>query len=179
MMGIEDMVVTTRVRLRLRDIYELAMHHVPKASMHEGLVHHGRPQWWPAHELGHLLVAAPSEIGEPYFGLSDIVGAFRPSEDIDHRRLTYARTIERSAMVISRHLLAAAGRADLAEQEREDTDSDTMFWEPGDRIRCLLIARGVDRCPITRAGLEAMILWKMRSRDAHGPLTRRESKVNP
>ena len=103
--------------------------------------------WWAAHELGHLIVSAKRDIGKPMFGIDD------DSRYSEH----YRRCMEIAAMCVSRKLLTAAGRADLADQEAEDTDTDTMYYDDRGGARAILRRRQALRIPRTREGLVAML----------------------
>lgn len=137
--------------MTLRDIYQLCERFVPALSRHPNSFSF-REGWWPAHEVGHLLTVEPASIGLVMFGLDD---------DADPNALqTFERRCrELAAMRISYRLLVAAGRQDLADQEVEDTDRDTLIlgWEgPAKRrVNAILRERRTLRVPRTREALEA------------------------
>lgn len=146
--------------MKLEDLRELCDRYVPANSRHENSLRVEGSEWWPAHELGHLIVAAPNEIGRPLFGLED--SQDYPFEG-DARRHAYLLTVERAAMTVSRRLLVACGREDIADDELEDTDYDTVEWDPRGRVTRRLRRLGVERIPRTRARLEKMLIRKLRS----------------
>ena len=140
--------------VNLRGLRRLCTKYVPRASRHPNSW--GSPKWWPAHELGHLLVALPHEIGHPMFG-------FDGDSVDDPRSIHRALLVECAAMSVSRRLLIACGRRDLADEEAEDTDWHTMtWWEEHPRaVREFKKRRGVDKIPTTLRGLEAMLRRKV------------------
>lgn len=140
--------------LTLRDLRRLCTKYVPRASRHPNSW--GSPKWWPAHELGHLLVARPAEIGLPLFGMN--------TESIDDPRSERrALLVECAAMSVSRRLLRACGREDLADEEAEDTDHHTMSWwdEHPCTVRAFKKRRGVAKIPTTARALEAALRRKV------------------
>lgn len=133
--------------MRLCDLKELCDLYVPKASRHDRSFDVGCPKWWPAHELGHLLVAAPNEIGVPMFGLYDAddkPGGLLDVEITEARR-RYMLSVECAAMTLSERLLINVGYLELAMAESEDTDYDTMTW--WDDHRPLVADFVRSRCP--------------------------------
>lgn len=136
--------------LTLRDLFDLFERYVPVTSRHASAKRGDGPLWWPAHEIGHLLTVPSSAIGRPLFGLDDVNDPARANV---HERLCR----ELAAMSVSRKLLTACGRADLADQEVEDTDSDTMYYDPGKRLRVILREHRCLRLPRTRKGLETKL----------------------
>lgn len=154
------MVVSRRSSVQLlttHDLLELAQRYVPRVALnHHQTGLNDANCWWPAHELGHLLVATPRERRRPMFGLKVVGG-------IDHDDLIvsehYAMRLEIAAMNISGRLLRCAGRPDLADEEIQLTDEDTVEWSWSHRgcVRRTLKARRLLRLPRTRSALETMI----------------------
>jgi len=70
--------------------------------------------------------------------------------DLEHE----LRCRELAAMSVSGRLLEHAGRADLASQEREDTDTSTMYWDDRGRVAELLREFRCLHLPTTLQGLE-------------------------
>jgi hypothetical protein len=141
-------------RLTIRDLCDLFRRYVPAASRHTSASSGDGPLWWPAHELGHLLTVPPRAIGLPMFGLDD-------DADPDQLCVPERRCRELAAMSVSYRLLVACGRPDLADQEREDTDHETMeySWEDHARRRVPEILRehGCLRIPRSREVLETKL----------------------
>lgn len=134
--------------ITLQHLHDLCECYVPEVSRHPSA--YGPDSWWPAHEIGHLLVATPYEVGRPLFGLDDLDGV--PTPD----RIDYGLLIECAAMALSGRFLRAAGREDLAEQEIEDTDQGTMYWWWDHRREVAAFVR--ERAPrVSARGLEARI----------------------
>ena len=146
--------------LTLQDLREVCDRYVPLASRHERSF--SGPAWWPAHEIGHLLVAKPAEIGEPLFGIGDVFDN-ADAKYVTAARQRYLLTVECAAMIVSRRLLIAAGKRSLATDEAEDTDHDTMTWwfDNGGRVTEFLRLRcpGVPR---SRTRLEALCAMALR-----------------
>ena len=133
--------------MKLIDLKELCKLYIPKASRHPASIR-GPGDWWPAHELGHLLTVPRRTIGKPLFGMDTTTGTWAPDFD---RVSAY----EIAAMFISERLLVACGRTDLFDEEVANTDPEIK--EYGSRSRASQILRR--RCPrvsTTRAGLERM-----------------------
>jgi hypothetical protein len=131
----------------LRDLRTLCNRYVPEESRHPNSWPPFVDDWWPAHELGHLLTADLDKIGQPLFGMDDDQV---PDDAVEHE----LRCRELAAMSISGRLLTASGRGDLASQEREDTDTTTMYWDDRGRVDEILRAFRCVRLPRTRARLE-------------------------
>lgn len=138
--------------ITLGDIRALYQRYVPRASRHPGAREARAPQWWPAHEIGHLLTVPHRNIGLPMFGLDDEGASYQETE----RFLDY----ELAAMSISRRLLSACGRPDLFYDpkigELEASDYDVVHFGSRGRARRLLRRRRLLRLPRTRSGLEVL-----------------------
>ena len=65
-----------------------------------------------------------------------------------------SRCRELAAMSVSRRLLTAAGRADLARAEIRETDHLTVHYDDRGRARRILRKHRCLRMPRTRSGLE-------------------------
>lgn len=138
--------------MTLRDLRSLYLRHVPVSSRHYNA--DDGAKWWHAHELGHLLTVEPDSIGWSMFGLDD---ANDPHGQNVHDRLCR----ELAAMSVSRRLLKACGREDIAQLEIEETDSVTLRYldEPKARRRVDAILREHSclRIPRTRDALAAKL----------------------
>src|SRR4051812_47849211 len=113
--------------LTIEDLRDLCERYVPQMSRHPGsLTHMDRTpakgdEWWYAHEIGHMFTVPPECVGEPYFGLGDDW----PDRYANEGEL---RCYELAAMSVSRRLVVAAGRPDLARDEEDSTDETTLTW---------------------------------------------------
>lgn len=149
-------------KLDLRDLTRLCDHYVPRRSRHPnslGDVDAEGGAWWPAHEIGHLLVATKAEIGRPLFGLDDA-----DHDGLTYRRRRYLRTMECAAMTISARLLIAVGRIDLAGDEYDGTDQYTItWWSTHLRDVTALLAARCPRVPRERGRLEALLRTRVRA----------------
>ena len=105
--------------LSLRDIHRLAVRYVPTAAADHRLFDDDARSWWPAHEIGHFLVATSAECREHKFGI-----------DIDAEAGTAAHRYmvakEIAAMSISQRLLRRSGHAAIADEEIQFTDEWTL-----------------------------------------------------
>lgn len=141
--------------MKLLDLKELCDRYVPKTSRHDRSF--DGPDWWPAHELGHLLIAAPDEVGQTLFGLSDsdeLDGPF----DLNPSRQRYLLSIECAAMTLSARMLRNVGHRDLADEEFNDTDDNTMYWwDSHEELVKQLVADRCPRVPRTRVRLERLL----------------------
>jgi len=140
-------------RITLRDLSELCDLHVPKIARRW----FSRESYWPAHEIGHLLTTEAWRHLRPSFGLD--------APEVDEREEHELRCRELAAMSVSRRLLCAAGRPDLARDERADTDSTTVSWDDRGRVERILRRFRVLRLPRDRAGLEARLAKISAGRD--------------
>ena len=142
--------------LRLDDIHDLACRFVPAVAADRRLYESGVGVWWPAHEIGHFLVATAAECHEVLFGL----------ETPTSTEVRYAIIREVAATSISQRLLRRSGHADLADEEIGCTDEDTLacaFESWCKRaVRRLLHAHKLVRLPTTRCGLEILLARKAR-----------------
>jgi hypothetical protein len=107
------------VTLRLRDIHRLAVRYVPTVAADHRLFDHAARSWWPAHEIGHFLVATSAECREHKFG----IGIDAEAGTAAHR---YIVAKEIAAMSISQRLLRGAGHAEIADEEVQFTDEWTL-----------------------------------------------------
>jgi len=134
----------TAPRLTLADLRELCDRYVPARSRHPNSIEPSNDElWWYAHELGHLLTVEPSGIDEPLFGLR---AEGTPPVELMCREL--------AAMDVSRRLLCAAGRRDLAKAEVEETDQRTVGHPDRGRVRRILRKHRCQHLPRTRPALE-------------------------
>ena len=145
--------------LRLAEIWDLARRFVPEAAADRRLRESGPRSWWPAHEIGHFLVATPVECREPRFGIDT-------HAETDTTVFRYVVAKEIAATSISQRLLRAAGHAAIADEEIQYTDEATLecsfeHWCRR-RVERLLRANKVVRLPRTRDGLARLLARKER-----------------
>jgi hypothetical protein len=145
------------VTLRLTEIHDLAWRFVPAAAADVRLYESGPRSWWPAHEIGHFLVATRDECHACMFGIDD----YAVSESPKYR---YMVSREIAAISISQRLLRRSGHADLADEEIQYTDENTIDCS-FDRwykraVRTLLQANRIVRLPTTLSRLEALLARK-------------------
>ena len=144
--------------LRLAEIRDLAYRFVPTSAADRRLYERGPRSWWPAHEIGHFLVATPAECGQFMFGL--VTYAARDTT------LRYVIPREIAATLISQRLLRRSGHAALADEEIQYTDEATLecsFERWCKRsVEKLLRANKALRLPTTRQGLEVLLTRKAR-----------------
>ena len=142
--------------LRLAEIWKLAHRFVPTIAADRRLSDSGPTSWWPAHEIGHFLIATPAECRESRFGLD----TYAASE----ATLRYVIAKEIAATSISQRLLRRSGYGSLADEEIQYTDETTLectFERWCKRsVDKLLRANKVVRLPTTRQGLEALLARK-------------------
>ena len=136
-------------------IRDLAYRFVPMIAADHRLANSGPQSWWPAHEIGHFLVATPAECNEEQFG----IGMYAAGE-----KFSYVITKELAAISISQRLLRRSGHAALAAEEIQCTDEDTLAcsferWCKRS-VKKLLRANNALRLPTTRKGLEALLARK-------------------
>ncbi len=150
--------------MKLTEICDLAYRFVPAIAADRRLYDFDDRSWWPAHELGHFLVATRAECRERKFGID----AYATEET---QRYRYMITREIAATSISQRLLRRSGHFDLADEEIQYTDENTIdcSFEPWCRraVRELLRANRVLRLPTTRARLEKLLARKAREVDTH------------
>lgn len=148
--------------LRLADIWDLALHYVPPIAADPRLRDCGPCSWWPAHEIGHFLIATSAECTEPRFGID----TYETETEINERRLRYVIAKEIAATSISQRLLRRSGHAALADEEIQYTDENTLecsFERWCKRaVTKLLRANKVACLSTTRQGLEARLSCKAR-----------------
>lgn len=146
--------------LRLAEIWHLARRYVPSTAVDHRLAEAGPVSWWPAHEIGHFLVATPAECRAPKFGIDTYAASGTPE-------LRYVIAKEIAATSISQRILRRSGHAALADLEIEYTDEMTLectFERWCKRaVERLLRANKATRLPTTRAGLEALLSRKARA----------------
>lgn len=147
--------------LRLTEICDLAHRFVPSAAVDERLHMYGHRSWWPAHEIGHFLVATRSECRKRMFNLDLAIGL---DHVVGRGSYHYAIAKEIAAISVSQRLLRRAGHAKLANEEIEFTDEDTLdcsheTWCKR-AVRALLRKHRIKRLPTTFKGLEALLTRK-------------------
>lgn len=111
--------------LRLAEIRDLAYRFVPGTAADRRLYDCGPRSWWPAHEIGHFLVATCVECRQPLFGLDlymqNLVDLYMKTP-----RYHYVIAREIAATSISQRLLRRSGHTALANEEIQYTDEDTL-----------------------------------------------------
>jgi len=147
--------------LGLTQIRDLAYRFVPGAAADERLYTYGPRTWWPAHEIGHFLVATRTECRRYMFDLDGYAqSTCAPS------RYRYVVAKEIAAMSISQRLLRRAHHATIADEEIEYTDEGTIecTFESWCRraVQDLLQKNRAARLPTTRAGMETLLTRKAR-----------------
>jgi hypothetical protein len=151
--------------LRLSDIWDLAQRFVPAAAADRRLRDCGPRSWWPAHEIGHFLVATPVECAEYHFGIDSDFEGF--TYDVAEPRLRYILAKELAATSISQRLLRSSGHGVLADEEIQYTDETTLecAFEPWCKrsVKRLLHEHHAMRLPTTRQKLEARLVRKARA----------------
>lgn len=148
--------------MRLSEIRDLAYRFVPGAAADTRLYGYGARSWWPAHEIGHFLVATSAECRRPLFGLDTYTkGTCTPTE----YRYVVAREV--AATSISQRLLRRGGHAALADEEIQYTDEDTLECARErwcrQSVNGLLRRNRVARLPTTRDGVEELLARKARA----------------
>lgn len=150
--------------LSLANLKKLAVRYVPSIAA-DARMHENARSWWPAHELGHFLVASADECLRDRFGLEyfDEVPISNKHAIASWR---HALASEVAAMSISQRLLRRAGHIKLADEEIKYTDETTIdssfeLWCQR-ATRRLLAFHHVTRLPTTYAGLERMLVRKTR-----------------
>src|SRR5207249_12203952 len=109
------------VTLRLAQIRDLAYRFVPPAAADDRLYNYGPRSWWPAHEIGHFLVATKAECHLYMYGLDNFIkSTCTPSQ------YHYVVAREIAATSISQRMLRRAGHVAIADEEIEYTDEDTI-----------------------------------------------------
>ena len=148
--------------LCLDEIWDLAYRYVPATAADRRLDKSGPRSWWPAHEIGHFLVATAAECRAPLFGI-DTDAAPETSE------YRYMTAKEIAATSISQRLLRRSGHKVLADEEIFYTDEETLAcsfesWCKRAAGRLLRVNKAV-RLPTTYQGLEALLARKAREAD--------------
>lgn len=147
--------------LRLAEIWDLAYRFVPKAAADRRLNESDPHSWWPAHEIGHFLVATADECRLPKFGIDTY------AEFVECPQRRYVITREIAATSISQRLLRRSGHIAIADEEIQYTDEETLAcsfesWCKRSAER-LLRANKAIRLPTTPQGLEALLARKART----------------
>ena len=159
--------------LRLVEIRDLAYRFVPAIAADRRLVDSGPESWWPAHEIGHFLVATPAECNQSLFGIDLHVFAPEP-------QYRYIIAKEIAATSISQRLLRRSGHAALADEEIQYTDEATLectFERWCKRsVERLLRANKVVRLPTARQGLETLLARKARAVETASNPSRRAAE---
>lgn len=145
--------------LHLNQIWNLACRFVPLAAADRRLHDSGSNSWWPAHEIGHFLVATRAECHEPKFGIDTCA-----EQGTSMYRYVIAKEI--AAIAISQRLLRRSGHSELADDEIQYTDENTIecsFERWCKRsVHALLRKNHVIRLPSTATGIERLLARKAR-----------------
>jgi hypothetical protein len=164
--------------LRLVDIWDLAYRFVPTPAADWRLYESGCRSWWPAHEIGHFLVATPDECAQYQFDLDLSMNELTPYTKAPRYRYVIAREI--AATSISQRLLRRSRHVALAEEEIQYTDETTLEcaferWCK-QSVGKLLRANKALRLPTTRRGLEALLTDKASAVGSPHYSSRRDAK---
>lgn len=147
--------------LALTEIRDLACRYVPAAAADRRLYTHD-DQWWPAHEIGHFLIATPAECHQPQFGID----TYDPAMTQESPLYRYVVVRELAAISISQRLLRRSGHKAIADEEIQYTDEDTLecsFDRQFKRsVEKLLHANKVTRLPTSQQRLEVLLARKAR-----------------
>ena len=150
--------------LRLTEIMDLAYRFVPIAAADWRLYDYGSRSWWPAHEIGHFLVATAAECRQSLFDLDLYMSDLNRYTRAPKYRYVIAREI--AAISISQRLLRRSGHTALADEEIQYTDEATLEctferWCKRSAGK-LLRENQAHRLPTTPQGLEALLARKAR-----------------
>ena len=145
--------------LNLDQIWDLARCFVPAAAADHRLLDSGPRSWWPAHEIGHFLIATSAECREPRFDIDTYAVAGTPL-------FRYVIAKEIAATSISQRLLRRSGHVVIADEEIQYTDEETLEcsferWCKRSVERLLRTNKAL-RLPTTPQGLEALLARKAR-----------------
>jgi hypothetical protein len=147
------------VTLQLAEIRDLAYRFVPPEAADERLYsERGEFSWWPAHEIGHFLVATADECRQDGFGIDD-------APKYDSTRWRYVMSREVAAMSISQRMLLRSGHTKVARSELVYTDEWVIEVGSHEQwckrtTRRLLQANRARCLPATLAGMEALLTRK-------------------
>lgn len=147
--------------MKLAQIRDLAWRFVPAEAADSRLFEYTTTRsFWPAHEIGHFLVATRAECRAYRF---DLDGTVRTGT----AKYRYVIAREIAAMSISQRLLRRAGHGTVADEEIEYTDETTLEC-PYERwckheVAKLLRANHAQRLPTTFEGLELLLSRKARA----------------
>ena len=147
--------------LLLTEIRDLAYRFVPGAAADERLYGYGARSWWPAHEIGHFLVATHAECRQYMFGLDDYT---RESYTDESPKFHYVISKEIAAISISQRMLRRSGHVALADEEIQYTDTGALecsfeCWCKR-AVITLLRANKIVRLPTTFRGMETLLVRK-------------------
>jgi hypothetical protein len=169
------------VTLRLTDIRDLAYRFVPPKAADERLYHSGYRSWWPAHEIGHFLVATRAECRTYMFGLDVETNFYTDRSAHVSPKARYVISRELAAISISQRLLHRLGHHALANEEIQYTDERTLDCarDPWCKktVERLLRANHVARLPTTLQGLESALARKAREVGTRSYPTRRAALI--
>ena len=148
--------------LRLAEIRDLACRFVPAPAADRRLYDSGARAWWPAHEIGHFLVATAAECTRSLFALD----LYMSDLDCYTKGPKYRYVISReiAATSISQRLLRRSGHGSLADEEIQYTDEATLEctferWCKRSVVKLLRENQAL-RLPTTYRGLEALLTRK-------------------
>ena len=132
---------------------------VPPTAADDRLYNYGPRSWWPAHEIGHFLVATKAECHLYMYGLDNFIkSTCTPSQ------YHYVVAREIAATSISQRMLRRAGHVAIADEEIEYTDEDTIecSYERWCKraVRGLLRRNRVLHLPTSYVHIEALLTRK-------------------
>ena len=165
--------------LRLAEIKDLAHRFVPTTAADWRLYEHSARSWWPAHEIGHFLVATRDECRQSLFDLDLYMSDLNRYTRAPKYRYVIAREI--AATSISQRLLRRSDHTALADQEIQYTDEATLectFERWCKRsVEKLLRENQAHRLPTTSQGLEALLMRKAQAVGTTYYASRRAAKT--
>ena len=146
--------------MKLSQIRDLAYRFVPVEAADARLFDTTCRSFWPAHEIGHFLVATDFECRSSRFNLDNTVRT-------GTAKYRYVIAREIAAMSISQRLLRRAGHGKIADEEIEYTEEKTLEcsyerWCKHE-VAKLLRTNHAHRLPTTFDGLELLLSRKART----------------
>lgn len=143
--------------MTLRDLYELARDFIPEVCRKK-VEEHQVYSYWPAHEIGHFLVANKAEIRRFEYGLEEHATSVRG--------YTHAIVHELAAMHVSGRLLLRTSPR-LMRLEIKDTAEETLELRDDPKISArvtrLLRRWQIEQIPTTKAELRRLLRRKRRA----------------
>lgn len=135
--------------MSLRDLWSIANAWCPRSASWTHLLDYW-DSWGPSHEIGHALIEPRERQGEDSYGRC-APGVCAHDGECDVHEI--------AAMLVSGALVRAAGHADLADREVQDTEDYDLIFTPRNyrRARALLRKKKLWPVPKTKAALEAAL----------------------